>query len=230
MILWPLSKEHLQRLEDTLASKFDNPHTVELINDANAGYIAYSETLQNKKTKTTINVSEPVILSLIVEHHLESFVEHEYLQVKGTGDHNIASLNPPEIIQDSLWDMARQMITDTMLDTVKCTNVIIQQQLAKDYVEFECKKFEYLFEKYDSMILQAVKLITYGYLDVLCEHLKVEYKTQKDRWDIFDLSIHQAAKEVFDEFIFLRKESNSVNLFDSCVKLDMKIRQQKKIF
>jgi hypothetical protein len=126
--------------------------------------------------------------------------------------------------------MARQMITDTMLDTVKCTNVIIQQQLAKDYAEFECKKYEYLFEKYDSMILQAVKPITYGYLDVLCEHLKVEYKTQKDRWDIFDLSIHQAAKEVFDELIFLRKDDNRVNLFDSCVKLDMKIRQQKKIF
>lgn len=230
MILWPLSKEHLQRLEDTFASKFDSSHNVELINDANAGYIAYSETLQNKKTKTTINVSEPVILSLIVEDHLESFVEHEYLHVKETGEHTIASLNPPEIIQDSLWDMARQMITDTMLDTVKCTNVIIQQKLAKDYAEFECKKFEYLFEKYDSMILQAVKLITYGYLDALCGHLKVEYKTKKDRWDIFDLSIHQAAKEVFDELIFLRKDGNNVNLFDSCVKLDMKIRQQKKIF
>ena len=37
-------------------------------------------------------------------------------------------------------------------------------------------------------------------------------------------------KKVFDELIFLRKEDNSVNLFDSCVKLDMKIRQQKKIF
>ena len=75
-----------------------------------------------------------------------------------------------------------------------------------------------------------VKLITYGYLDALCEYFKVDYKTRKDRLDIFDLSIHQAAKEVFDELIFLRKEDNSVNLFDSCVKLDMKIRQQKKIF
>ena len=75
-----------------------------------------------------------------------------------------------------------------------------------------------------------VKLITYGYLDALCEYFKVDYKTRKDRLDIFDLSIHQAAKEVFDELIFLRKEDNSVNLFDSRVKLDMKIRQQKKIF
>ena len=230
MILWPLSKEYLQRLEDSLASKFSNTHKVELINDANAGYIAYSETLENKRTRTIINVSEPVILSLIVEQYLESFAEHEYLHVKGTVDHNIASLNPPEIIQDSLWDMARQMITNTMLDAVTCTNVILQQQLAKNYVEFECKKFEYLHDKYGSMILQTVKLITYGYLDALCEYFKVDYKTRKDRLDIFDLSIHQAAKEVFDELIFLRKEDNSVNLFDSCVKLDMKIRQQKKIF
>ena len=134
------------------------------------------------------------------------------------------------IIQNSLWDVAQQMITNIMLDAVKCTNVILQQQLAKNYVEFECKEFEYLHDKYGSMILQTGKLITYGYLDALCKHLKVDYKTQKDRWDIFDLSIHQAAKEVFDELIFLRREGNSVNLFDSCVKLDMNIRQQKKIF
>ena len=58
------------------------------------------------------------------------------------GDHTIASLNPPEIIQDSLWDMARQMITDTMLDTVKCTNVIIQQKLAKAQKSSKFKSYE----------------------------------------------------------------------------------------
>lgn len=230
MILWPLSSESLQRLENSLFSKFDQTHKIELINDANAGYIAYSETIEDDKTRTIINVSEPVILSLIVKQHLESFVEHEYLHVRGTGDHTISSLNPPEIIQDSLWSVAQQLITDTMLDLVKCTNVILQQKLAKDYVEFECKKFEYLHDKYDSVILQAVKLIIWGYLDALCGYLKVDCKIQKDRLDIFDLSINKSARDVFDELIFLRKDGNSVNLFDSCVRLDMMIRKQKKIF
>ncbi len=193
MILWPLSSESLQRLENSLFSKFDQTHKIELINDANAGYIAYSETIEDDKTRTIINVSEPVILSLIVKQHLESFVEHEYLHVRGTGDHTISSLNPPEIIQDSLWSVAQQLITDTMLDLVKCTNVILQQKLAKDYVEFECKKFEYLHDKYDSVILQAVKLIIWGYLDALCGYLKVDCKIQKDRLDIFDLSINKSA-------------------------------------
>jgi len=228
--MWPLSKEHLQRLEDSLRSKFGNAHKIKLINDANAGYIAYSEINSNKETLTIINVSEPAILSLIIEQHLESFVEHEYIHVNGSGDHPISSLNPPEIIEDSLWSAAQHMLTETMLDTVKCTNVILQQKLAKNYVEFECKKFEYLHNKYGFAILQAVKLITYGYLDALCERFKVDYQIQKDKWDIFDVSIHQSAKDVFDELILIRKKGNAVNLYDSCVKLDMNIRKQKKIF
>ena len=96
MILWPLSQEHLKRLEDAFTFKFDNTHTLELISDVNAGFVAYSQKV-GKKSKTTLNVSEPVILSLIIEKYLEPLVEHEYLHVYGKGTQSYSSLNPPRI-------------------------------------------------------------------------------------------------------------------------------------
>ena len=237
MILWPLSIEHLQMLQDALRFEFGSTHKTELINDANAGYIAYSETDKDGKTNTTINVSEPVILRMITEEHMESFAEHQRIHLKGKNDHDSielssSPLNPPEATPNLLWGIAQQLITDAMQDLVKCTNVILQQQLAKDFVEFECKKFEYIYEKHGSAIFRAARLITYGYLDALCAHFKVDYKMQrKDVWDTYDLCTYHAAKEVFEELLLsLQKEENSVNLYDRCIKLDMNIRKQKKIF
>ncbi len=84
MILWPLTKEYLQRIEDALASKFGITHKIKLICDANAGYIAYSETIKNYGTSTTINVSEPVILSMIVEQYLVFFTNNFQSNLKQT--------------------------------------------------------------------------------------------------------------------------------------------------
>ena len=231
MILWPLSREHQRRLEDALISKFGADHMIELIDDTNAGYIAYSETSHNKKTKTVINVYEPFLITLIIEQYLDSFVEHEYLHVTGAGNHPISSLNPPEMTPDNLWEIVRETLTEHMLDIVKCANVILQQKHSKNYIEFECKKFEYLHKKYGNLTLKATRMMTLGYLDALCRNYDVKYNAQeKEMFDIYDLSIKQSAKEIIDELILMRKDDNDVNLFDLCVKLDLNIRQQKNLF
>jgi len=232
MILWPLSQEHLKRLEDAFTLKFDTNHTLELINDVNAGYVAYSKKV-GKKSKTILNVSEPVILSLIIEKYLEPLVEHEYLHVYGKGTQAYSSLNPPEITPTNLWQSVQKSLTENIMDVLQCSNVIFQQELARDYIKFECEKYSYFDEKYGKNYLRTSQLMTYGYLDAFSKYLDINIKTcmnQSMHFDMYDKAIVSSMQELITEFIKLRKDSQDVNLYNQCISLDKKIRFQQNIF
>lgn len=232
MILWPLSQEHLKRLEDAFTLKFDATHTLELINDVNAGFIAFSKK-EGKKPKTILNVAEPVILSLIIEKYLEPLVEHEYLHVYGKGVPAYSSLNPPQITPNNLWQSVQSSLTEQMRDILQCSNVIFQQEFAKDYIKFECEKYSYLDEKYGKNYLRASQLMTYGYLDAFSKYLDIDIKTYQNQsmhFDIYDKAIMESMQELITEFITLRKDNEDVNLYNQCIALDKKIQFQKNIF
>ena len=227
MTHWPLSETQWDRLSDALTSKFGKSHDIGLICNQNAGYVAYSESIGGR-TRTTINIAETEVLSIITDEYTEPFAEHEYLHVHGVGTQKLATLNPPDITRPDLRDFVRNVLTEHVLDLAKCTNVIFQQEMAKEYVEFECRKFEYIFSR-DKPFVRAAKFMTYGYLDALSKHFGVRCFMSRERIDMDDLAIQQSAETLIAMLLRFRKNSEDVNLFDLCVNLDRKIRNQKKI-
>ena len=142
-------------------------------------------------------------------------------------------MNPPEIAPVHLWQTVQNSLTEQIMNILQCSNVIFQQELAKDYIKFECEKFSYLDEKYGKNLLRASQLMTYGYLDAFSKYLDIDIKTcmnQSMHFDMYDKAIMESMQELITEFIKLRKDAQDVNLYNQCITLDKKIQFQKNIF
>ena len=227
MVNWPLSEKQWKSIEDALESRFGKKHYIGLICDSNAGYVAYSESI-NGGTRTTINVSDTTVLSIMVDEYAESIAEHEYLHVHGVGKQYLTYIDPPEATPSSLRDTIGKGLTERVLDLAKCTNVVFQQEMAKEYVEFECRKTEYTYSEGES-VLRAEKLMTYGYLDALSKHFGVRCFTRRNRFDIVDIAILRSTEALITALLELRNDAENVYLFDLCANLNSKIRHQKNV-
>ena len=144
MVNWPLSEQQWERLAGALESRFGKEHDIKLICDQNAGYMAYSELIDDR-TSTTVNVFDTTVLSIMTDEYAASVAEHEYFHVRGVGKQKLVILDPPDVTPPHLRDFIGKALTERVLDVAGCANVVFQQEMAKEYVEFECRKFEYIY-------------------------------------------------------------------------------------
>ena len=227
MVNWPLSEKQWKSIEDALESRFGKKHCIGLICDPNAGYVAYSESI-NGGTRTTINVSDTTVLSIMVDEYAESLAEHEYLHIRGVGSWRRVHINPPDDTDPRMRDDIEKGLNERISDLINCANAVFQQEMAKEYVEFECRKHEYTYSKSEP-ILRVEKLMTYGYLDALSKHFGVRYFTRRNRFDIIDSAILHSTKAMITALLELRNDSEYVDLFDFGVNLNNIIHLQKNI-